>query len=412
MTENELAARIEAAGGKLYLVGGWVRDRILGVAPKDKDYMVTGLSEEKLLGLLPGTFKAGKSFPVFRADIDGKSCEIAMARRERKVSQGYHGFTVTYDASVTLDEDLYRRDTTMNSMAWELPAGRLIDPYGGEDDIRHRRIRAVSEHFSEDPVRALRAARQAAEFDFVITKETYSLMEALGPELILEPAERITDELTRSLAASRPSLFFRALQKAHILKLIFPEIAALQGKTQPPAFHPEGDAYEHTMKVVDEVSAETDNITARFAGLAHDIGKGTTPLELLPHHYGHENRGLVVLREWNRRMTLPGKWLKAAEFVIAQHMRAPQLSKSGKICDLLMSIDNSGLPIRDFLVIIKADHRSLPPYLEKAETLIGEMKKIRGNEAPPELRGPEVGEWLRKERIRILGKKSRQMNAF
>lgn len=405
MTENEFAVLINEAGGKLYLVGGWVRDKIRGVAPKDKDYMIAGLSEEKLQELLPEAIKVGKSFPVFRAEVEDEFCEIALARRERKTGQGHRGFKVEYDPSVTVEEDLYRRDTTMNSLAWELPAGRLVDPYGGEKDIRHRTIRAVSEHFREDPVRALRAARQAAEFEFEIAAETYAMMEALGPELTREPTERIIGELHKCLAAKRPSLFFRALQKAHLLKLIFPEIAALQGKTQPLAFHPEGDAFEHTMKIVDETAAGTNNIAARFAGLAHDLGKGLTPPEMLPHHYGHEKRGLTVLREWNKRMTLPNEWLKAAAFVIEQHMRAPRLEKPGKICDLLMTIPKTGLPVQDLLVIIKADHHGLPPYLEEAEALISELQKVRGNEAPPELKGPAVGEWLRRERIRLLAKK-------
>ena len=405
MTEKEFASLINGVGGHLYIVGGWVRDQIRNEEPKDKDYLVAGIKEAVFCELFPEAVKTGKSFPVYRVEVEGKSCETAFARRERKAGNGYRGFEVAYDDKVTVEDDLYRRDTTMNSLAIELPQMRLIDLYGGQADIKAKKIKAISEHFCEDPVRALRAARQAAEFGFAITDEAYELMERCANELAAEPPERLLGELRRALRAARPSIFFRALDKARLLPATFPEIAALQDKIQPLAFHPEGDAYEHTLKVVDEVAAMTENIAARFAGLVHDLGKGTTPIEMLPHHYEHEMRGLEVLKKWNERMTLPSDWLKAGLYVIEQHMRAPLMSKPGKIADLLLSIRKSGLPTEDFLAVIQADHHSLPLYLEKAEELIAVMQRIGGKDAPEDLRGPAVGEWIRLQRIQLLQSK-------
>ena len=335
-------------------------------------------------------------------EIDGVRSEVSFARRERKTGHGYRGFAVDFGAEVTIEDDLFRRDTRINSMAYRLPAMELIDPYGGRGDLAHRLIRATSHHFSEDPVRALRAARQAAELGFVIDDGTRTLMADCAAELEEEPTERIVHELSRALAAPQPSLFFEALAHASLLESMFPEIFALKGKTQPPQYHPEGDAYCHTMQIVDVVARKTRTIEARFAALVHDIGKGKTPEEMLPHHYGHEQRGLLVLDAWNERMTLPKSWLMAARFVIKEHMRAPLLKKTGKIADLLLAVEKSGLSFADFRRIICADHGTLPYYLVHGEVLLRKMLQARGTEAPPELRGADVGKWLREERMRLL----------
>ena len=402
MTEKEFALALRGVGGSLYLVGGYVRDMVRQARPKDKDYMVAGLSETAFTALFPQAQKVGKSFPVYLLEIDSRPCEVAFARKERKAGRGYRGFQVAYDPSVTVEDDLFRRDTTMNSLALELPEQRLIDLYGGQEDISKKRIRAISRHFCEDPVRALRAARQAAELGFEITAETYELMRECASELSAEPPERVQKELERALNAPRPSLFFRALDRAQLLEQTFPELAALKGKSQPQAFHPEGDAYEHTLLVLDETAAATCSLRARFAGLSHDLGKGTTPPELLPHHYGHEERGLMVLEEWNARMPLPGDWLKAARFVISQHMRAPRMQKPGKMADLLLALHKSRLSLAEFSAVIRADSHGLPFYLEHGEELLREILKISGREAPQELKGPSIGEWLRLQRIRIF----------
>ena len=402
MREEEFVKAVEGAGGTVYLVGGWVRDHLRGATPRDKDFVITGLEREAFAELFPAASLIGHAFPVYLVEIDGVRSEVSFARRERKSGHGYRGFAVDFGAEVTIEDDLFRRDTRINSMAYRLPAMELIDPYGGRSDLAHCVIRATSHHFSEDPVRALRAARQAAELGFVIEDGTRTLMADCATELEEEPTERIVHELSRALAAPQPSLFFEALAHANLLESVFPEIFALKGKTQPPQYHPEGDAYCHTMQIVDVVARKTQTIEARFAALVHDIGKGKTPEEMLPHHYGHEQRGLLVLDAWNKRMTLPKSWLMAAHFVIKEHMRAPLLKKTGKIADLLLAVEKSGLSFADFRRIICADHGTLPYYLVHGEELLRKMLQVRGTEAPPELRGADVGKWLREERVRRL----------
>ena len=404
MTETVFVERIRSAGARVFRVGGCVRDHFRGVDAKDVDYVLTGITESSFRMCFPRAEKIGKSFPVYHVCVDGVRCEVAFARRERKTGSGYRGFEVISDPSVTIEEDLYRRDTTMNAMAMELPSGELHDPYGGRVDIREGIIRAVSHHFTEDPVRALRAARQAAEFGYVVEEETLRYMRACAAELSCEPMERLMGELRRALAASRPSIFFRVLRAADLLALTFPEIAALEGQTQPTDFHPEGDALAHTLAMLDDVAHETADIKTRFAALVHDLGKGLTPKEMLPHHYGHEKTGLDALAAWNRRMPLPYDWRKAASFVIRQHMRAPRLTHLGKIADLLLGIGASGLTIEEFNIIIHADHGCLPDYLVRGAAAFEAMHAITGRSAPEQLRGEAIGQWLREERIRALKK--------
>ena len=334
MTEEQFVERVRSAGARVFRVGGCVRDHFRGVPAKDVDYVVTGMTEETLCALFPRAEKIGKAFPVYHVRVDGVRREVAFARRERKTGEGYRGFDVVFDPSVTIEEDLYRRDTRMNAMALELPSGVLHDPYGGRSDIAAGVIRAVSQHFMDDPVRALRAARQAAAFGFRMEEETIAYMRACARELQAEPTERLMGELRRALMTPRPSVFFRVLRTADLLSVTFPELAALDGQTQPVEFHPEGDALAHTLAMIDAVAHETEEIKTRFAALVHDLGKGLTPQEMLPHHYGHERTGLDALVAWNRRMTLPHDWRKAAAFVIREHMRAPRLTRPGKIADL------------------------------------------------------------------------------
>ena len=406
MEEGQFVRRIREAGRRAAIVGGWVRDNLRGVEPKDKDYVVSGLGEDSFCALFPDAQKVGRSFPVFLLKIDGEASEVALARTERKTGTGYLGFESCADRNVTIEDDLSRRDTTMNAMALELFSDgtppKRIDLFGGEEDIRSGRVRAVSERFLEDPVRALRAARQAAVFGFSVEPHTIDLMAACREELMREPQPRIFGELSRALAAPRPSVFFRTLHTARLLDAVFPEIHALIGKTQPEAFHPEGDAFEHTMAVVDAVAGRTENIIVRFAALVHDIGKGTTPESLLPHHYGHELHGLSVLAAWNRRMQLPRAWLQVAEFVIAEHMRASRLKKPGKIAELLVALSRLPVPAKEVLHVFCVDHGGMPPYFEQYDSLIRELLAVRGSDAPEELHGEAVGTWIRNQRAHCI----------
>ena len=402
MTESTFIDKIKHIGGKVYLVGGAVRDKFRGVAAHDRDYCIVGVTEADFKSTLPEAFKVGNSFPVYKVNIDDTFCEVAFARRERKIGKGYRGFEATFNSTVTIEDDLYRRDTTINAIAIELPEGKVIDPFNGIEDIADKTIRIISKHFVDDPVRALRAARQSAQFRFDITGDTILAMNKCGEELAQEPSERVFNELHLALQTDKPSTFFRSLERANLLEIIFPEIHQLIGKTQPTEFHPEGDAFEHSMNMVDEVAKVNTNSIVRFAALVHDLGKGTTPQEMLPHHYGHDVRGLEVLNEWNRRMTFPRDWLKVAKFIIEYHMHAPLYKKPGKIVDLIMKIPSSCLSHKDFNDIILADHRSLPDYLEHSESIYKELLKVNGRNCPEHLKGKEIGQWLRFERIKLL----------
>lgn len=400
MTEIEFAEKIFNGGGRAYLAGGAVRDKIRGVIAHDKDYCVTGLNEKTFNKIFPDALRFGKSFPVYSINIEGRHCEVSLARTEKKSGKGYRGFKVNFDETVTIEQDLFRRDTTINAMAIDILSGELIDPFGGREDVLNKKIRAVSEHFIDDPVRALRAARQAAQFNFEICDETFNAMSLCAFELKDEAGERIFAELENALKTDKPSIFFRSLERAGLLSVTFPEIDNLRGKTQPTEFHPEGDAYEHSLQILDKVAAVNKNPVIRFAALVHDLGKGTTPVEMLPHHYEHEKRGLEVLLSMSSRIHLPSDWKKIALFVIREHMRAPLLTAAGKIADLLLGINNSKISTRDFNDVINADHKSLPPYLEHADKIIAELLKINGKTVPPELKGAEIGKYLRESRIR------------
>jgi len=400
LQEEEFVQKISILGGKAYIAGGWVRDIFLKKEGKDKDYVISGVDEKTFLAVFSEARKIGRSFPVYLMEIEGVVSEIAFARKEKKEGQGYRGFQITYDVSVKIAEDLYRRDTTMNSMAMELPDRVLIDPYGGREDIAKGCIRATSSHFREDPVRALRAARQAAELGFVIEDGTIVLMRACRDELLLESQDRFLRELSRALQSKHPVLFFRALQKAGLLEIVFPEIYSLIGKLQNPVHHPEGDAFEHTMLVLEKVAAETESAATRFAALVHDIGKGAAKINMLTHYYEHEIQGEKILVIWNRRMTLPKLWLQCGLLVIREHMRAPLLNKAGKIVALLLTIEKSKMSFAGFNTIILADHGDLPEYLSCYEKYISAILRVNGKKCPQPLQGKDIGRWIRNEQIK------------
>lgn len=402
MTEEQFVKRIRKFGGEVYIVGGWVRDKLAGNMPKDKDYVLCHMKEECFCTLFPLAKKVGKSFPVYLIEIDGNNCEIAFARTEKKQGHGYKGFSVVYNEDVSIEDDLFRRDSRMNSIAMKLPEKIIVDPFHGSEDIKNKLICATSEHFSEDPVRAMRAARQAAEFNFSIAENTIRQMEKCGCELKNEPTERIMNELARAMVTKIPSIFFRYLQKASLLSLIFPEIAALIGQTQPLLFHPEGDSFEHTMLILDLVAQKSTDPAVRFAALCHDLGKGLTPKAMLPHHYGHEKTGITALAQWNQRMTLPVRWYQGAAFVIKEHMRAARLAKPGKIVDLLLKIEKNPLGVDGFCIVIKADSKVLPIYLQRIHFLLKLFHSVDMKERPVELKGREIANWLRSQRIALL----------
>lgn len=405
MTEKDFSNKVREAGGAAYIVGGWVRDKLMGKDPHDKDYVVVGLSQAAFQAAFPESKLIGNAFPVFLLEIDGVKCEVAFARKERKIGTGYRGFEIAAD-NVSIQEDLFRRDTTVNSIALDISTGEILDPYQGKRDIEAGLLRPVSEHFCEDPVRALRAARQAAQLEFDLTEDLLVAMKKCQEELQAEPAERLFGELKKALESQHPAIFFRTLQRADLLESLFPELHALIGKIQPVEFHPEGDAFEHTMNLIDNVAAQTDNPVVVFCGLVHDLGKGETPADILPHHYGHEERGLQVLEKWNSRAKFPNLWTRSGALVIQEHMRAPILKKPGKIVELVLLLDKNQKYISpaDFNLIIAADHGSLPVYLEFFPQLRDRLLKVTGNQAPASVRGAEIGKWLLRTRTEVCSK--------
>jgi tRNA nucleotidyltransferase (CCA-adding enzyme) len=300
-----------------YIVGGAVRDQLLGRPVNDRDWVVVGATVQQMLDA--GFRQVGADFPVFLHPRTNE--EYALARTERKSAPGYHGFTVHADPSVTLEQDLSRRDLTINAMARH-EDGTLIDPYGGERDLQQRVLRHVSQAFAEDPVRILRVARFAARFaDFHVAPETLALMRAMveAGEVQALVAERVWQELARGLMEATPSRMFELLRDCGALGVLLPEVDRLWGVPQPPEHHPEVDTGVHLMMVLDEAARAQASLPVRFACLCHDLGKGTTPADMLPRHLGHEERSVQLLRPLCARLNVPVDCRELAEVTAGEH---------------------------------------------------------------------------------------------
>ncbi len=286
-----------------YCVGGAVRDALLGLAVHDRDWVVVGSTPEAMLA--QGFKPVGRDFPVFLHPHDHE--EYALARTERKTARGYQGFAVYAAPDVTLEQDLLRRDFTINAIAQDRD-GNLIDPYNGIADLHAGVLRHVSAAFSEDPVRILRAARFAARFDFVVAPETLQLMQNMvaNGEVDALIAERVWQELARGLMGKNPSRFFEVLRDCGALAKILPEVDALFGVPQPAQHHPEIDCGIHTMLVIDDAARHDYPMETRFAALTHDLGKATTAKEKLPRHIGHEQRSVALVKALCQRLRVPG----------------------------------------------------------------------------------------------------------
>ncbi|MEM6639319.1 MAG: multifunctional CCA addition/repair protein [Pseudomonadota bacterium] len=303
----------------VYLVGGAVRDELLGLPVHERDYVVVGMTPDAMQSA--GFKQVGKDFPVFLHPETGE--EYALARTERKTGAGYTGFEVHADPAVTLEQDLERRDLTVNALA-QRPDGSIVDPFGGLDDLKARLLRHVSPAFVEDPVRVLRAARFAARFaplGFRIADDTMALMREMvtNGEIDALVPERVAAEMTKALREKRPSRFFETLREAGALARVFPEVDQLFGVPQPPQYHPEIDTGVHTMMVLDHAATLTDDVPTRFAALTHDLGKGTTPRDIWPGHRGHEERGVPLVEALCARLRLPNDWRDLARLVARHH---------------------------------------------------------------------------------------------
>ena len=288
---------------QIYTVGGAVRDELLNLPLQDRDYVVVGATPEEMLD--KGFRPVGKDFPVFLHPKTG--AEYALARTERKTGPGYHGFDVHASPDVTLEEDLERRDLTINAMA-KGEDGMLVDPYGGQRDLMRRVLRHVGPAFAEDPVRVLRLARFAARFpDFTVAPETVALMRQMvadGEVDHLVP-ERVWQELSRGLMETRPSRMIEVLLSCGALARILPEVDKLYGVPQPLEHHPELDTGVHVLAVIDEAAEQGHSLPVRFAALVHDLGKGETPHEMWPHHHGHEAKSAELVQALSARLKVP-----------------------------------------------------------------------------------------------------------
>jgi len=300
-----------------YLVGGAVRDALLGLQGGDRDWVVVGARAQELIAA--GYTPVGKDFPVFLHPQTRE--EHALARTERKTAAGYRGFEVHADPSVTLEDDLLRRDLTINAIAQD-EAGALIDPHGGQRDLRAKLLRHVSPAFAEDPVRILRLARFAARFtEFSVAPETLQLMRGMvtaGEVDALVP-ERVWQELSRGLMEAKPSRMFEVLRECGALQRLLPEVDRLWGVPQRADYHPEVDTGVHLMMVLDMAARLDANLAVRFACLGHDLGKGTTPPDVLPRHLGHEERSVDLVRDVCDRWRVPVACRELAEVVAREH---------------------------------------------------------------------------------------------
>lgn len=303
---------------KSYIVGGAVRDRLLGLPVKDRDWVVVGATPQAMLA--KGFRPVGKDFPVFLHPRTQE--EYALARTERKVGRGYHGFTFHAAPDVTLEDDLIRRDLTINAIA-EDDDGTLIDPYGGVADLRAGVLRHVSPAFAEDPVRILRLARFAARFGFAVAPETMALMRQMvaNGEVDALVAERVWQELAKGLMTDTPSRMLLVLRECGALARLLPEVDALFGVPQRADYHPEIDTGDHVLRVLDYAAANAQPLAVRFACLMHDLGKALTPAEILPRHIGHEPRGEAPLLALCERLRIPAECRDLARITLLNHTK-------------------------------------------------------------------------------------------
>jgi tRNA nucleotidyltransferase (CCA-adding enzyme) len=400
---------------QIYLVGGAVRDELLGLPARERDWVVVGARPEELLAR--GFKPVGKDFPVFLHPQTGE--EYALARTERKTGPGYRGFETLFSPDVTLEQDLERRDLTINAIARDPDSGALIDPFGGQRDLRERSLRHVSPAFVEDPVRVLRVARFAARFapqGFTVAPETVELMREIAArgELDALVSERVWQETQRALELPAPARFFEVLRAAHALPKIFPELHALFGVPQPERWHPEIDSGVHTLMVLEQAAKLSDDPVVRFAALTHDLGKGTTPPEEWPRHIAHEQRGVALIEALCDRLRIPNSYRELAAIVSRYHLEAHRVEelRTGTLLELLERTDALRRQGRfeQFVLACEADARGRKGLENRDYPQAEYLRRARAAAAgvtlePAErdgLNGQQIAEKLRRARLAAL----------
>jgi len=352
-----------------FMVGGAVRDRLRGLEPADRDWVVVGATPREMT--LRGFKQVGASFPVFLHPETGD--EHALARTERKSGSGHTGFAVEFGPEVTLEDDLSRRDLTVNAMAVS-EFGRVVDPFGGRDDLEAGVLRHVGPAFADDPLRVFRVARFAATLGFSVADETMELMQSMTDELRALPGERVAREMVKALESSQPSRFFEVLAEAGALGIFFEELKALRDvPAGPREFHGSASAFEHTMRAVD--AAAGSPVETVFAALVHDLGKGLTPREGWPKHHGHEKAGVPLVRALAERLRLTKRMTKLGVLAAEQHMRLKKASKmrSGKLLRLLETVGalHSTETLEALLEVVEADSAA-----HRGQTSDGDARRV------------------------------------
>lgn len=407
---KSIASKIKENGGELYLVGGAVRDEILGIENKDEDYCVVGISHDEFKKIFPEAIVRGQAFEVF--DMYGR--EFALARTEKKSGKGHKEFEITSNKDITIYDDLKRRDLTINSIAKNVLTGEIIDPYNGRGDLQNGIIRATSESFAEDPLRVYRAARFACKYGFKVEENTIKLMNSLKQELKELSAERVFEELRKALNCNKPSIFFEVLKEAEVLEVHFEEIYRLIGSLQPEKYHPEGDSYNHTMLALDMCAKLTTDERIRFAVLVHDLGKGVTPKEMYPHHYDHDEKGVAEVEKFANRLKMPNEWTACGKVAAKEHMLGGIFYKMtpAKQVDFIERVYKTKLGLEGLEIVVESDRNCRGIKIDKVEfaRLGNELVSIVNGELIKEKFGIEEGEKLKQkmheERIKYLKEKN------
>ena len=402
---------------KVYQVGGAVRDRLLGLPIVDRDWVVVGATVEQMTAL--GYKPVGRDFPVFLHPETAE--EYALARTERKTAPGYRGFAFNTSPDVTLEQDLLRRDLTVNAMALD-EQNHLIDPCHGSEDLKHRILRHVSPAFTEDPLRVLRTARFAARLEFSVATETMNLMRdiAVSGELDALVPERVWQETERALAVDRASIFFSVLRECAALTKVFPELDKLYGVPQPEQYHPEIDTGVHTMMVLDQACTLSNDTAVRFAALVHDLGKGLTPEHEWPSHRNHERLGVELVNRLCDRYRIPRKHRELSVMVALYHLDCHRVNemRPGKVIEKLELLDAFRRPDRfeQFLLACEADARGRKGFENLEYTQAGRFRELlaAANRIDTsglkvnELDGREAAEAIRQLRIDAVSGMTRE----
>jgi tRNA nucleotidyltransferase (CCA-adding enzyme) len=390
-----------------FLVGGAVRDKLLNLDIKDQDWVIVGGNPQYFLD--KGFQQVGKDFPVF-LDPNNKE-EYALARIERKIGNGYRGFETDFNPNITLEEDLSRRDLTINAMAMDSHQ-KIIDPFNGQEDLKNRVIRHVSDAFKEDPVRILRVARFMARYEsfgFTIADETMKIMKEMvknGEVNNLVP-ERVFQEMDKTFSEEKPSVFFQTLKDCGALAVIFPEIDIMEGIPQPLIHHPEGCVFTHTKMVVDQARRRTTDKAVIYSALVHDLGKGITPKDILPSHHSHEIKGVPLVETMSDRLNVPKEYKKLGMISSKNHLLSHTLKdlKPRRIFELIEEFDIFRKPkfIQQFLTVCESDAagrtgRENQPYPQR-EYMMGCVEAIKSVSAKDVValgfKGKEIGEKLK-----------------